>query len=89
MHIDDYFQIVRETISGCGFIVSSHLSFNARTSHLGYIKAVLYFVDDSELHFREYPHHKHLAPKENAIPTPEPSLSTVLIEVENYLIQKP
>ncbi|MFH1562738.1 MAG: DUF6516 family protein [Nitrospirota bacterium] len=54
MHIEEYFQIVKETISNCGFVVSSQVSFDARTSHIGYIKAILYFVDGSQLHFREY-----------------------------------
>ncbi len=53
--IDEYFQDVRQGISLYqSLIVSSQITYETRTTEEGTIYGLLRFIDQSELHIREY-----------------------------------
>ena len=54
MHIAEYFYRIKDSISAFPAVVSSEISFEQRTSHVGLIKGTLTFSDHSELHFKEF-----------------------------------
>lgn len=54
MLIDDYFQVIRETIEACPAVHSSSVTYDKRTSHEGYIKGAILLLDGSTLHIREF-----------------------------------
>lgn len=54
MLIDDYFQIISETIEACPAVHSSGITYDKRTSYEDYIKGIILFVDNSTLHIREF-----------------------------------
>lgn len=54
MLIDDYFQVIHETIEACSAVHSSSITYDKRTSYEGYIKGMLLLLDSSTLHIREF-----------------------------------
>ena len=54
MRIETYFAQVRETIDASPIVQSSNVAFDKRSSHTGFIRGEIYFVDDSVLHLREF-----------------------------------
>jgi len=57
MPVNHYFAEIWAAISSyssAGLIVSSDISFDIRSEDIGYIKGTLAFVNNSNLHFREY-----------------------------------
>ena len=54
MLIDDYFQVIHETIETCPAVHSSDVTYDKRTSYQGFIKGVILILDNSTLHFREF-----------------------------------
>jgi hypothetical protein len=54
LRIEAYFQLIRETIDACPVVQSCNVAYDKRSSHAGFIRAEIYFVDGSLLHVREY-----------------------------------
>jgi hypothetical protein len=54
MLIIEYFRRVEDVISSFPGITSQEISFEQRTRHIGLIKGILTFPDNSELHFKEF-----------------------------------
>ena len=54
MLIDDYFQVINQTIEACPTVHSSSVTYDKRTSYEGLIKGAILFLDGSVLHFREF-----------------------------------
>lgn len=54
MLIDDYFQVIRETIEAYPAVHSSAITYDKRTSYEGYIKGTILLLDGSTLHIREF-----------------------------------
>jgi prepilin-type processing-associated H-X9-DG protein len=52
--IDDYFQVVYETIEACLAVHSSSITYDKRTSYEGFVKGNILFLDGSVLHVREF-----------------------------------
>ena len=54
MQIEEYFNTLRETIDESPIVQSSRVTFDKRSTHLGFIRGVLDLLDGSQLHFREF-----------------------------------
>lgn len=54
MRIESYFQRIREILDTCPFVQSSELTFDQRSSHEGFLRGNVYFLDGSLLHLREF-----------------------------------
>ena len=54
MRIEAHFQHVRETIDGCPVVQSSNVAYDKRSTHEGFVRGEIYFVDGSLLHLREF-----------------------------------
>lgn len=54
MLITEYFHQIEKIVAAFPAIISSELSFEQRTRHIGLIKSILTFADGSELHFKEF-----------------------------------
>lgn len=54
MLIDDYFQTIRDTLEACSAVHSSSVTYDKRTSYVGFIRGTILLLDGSTLHFREF-----------------------------------
>ena len=54
MLIDDYFQAIRDTIEAYPAVHSSSVTYDKRTSYVGFIRGTILLLDGSTLHFREF-----------------------------------
>lgn len=54
MRVEDYFQSIREIIDNSPFILLSDVTSQKRGSYEGFIRGELHFIDDSQLHLREF-----------------------------------
>lgn len=54
MRIEAYFHEVRALLDTCPAVQSSNLTFDKRSTHEGFIRGEVYFVDGSVLHIREF-----------------------------------
>lgn len=54
MKIDEYFQILQQNISSSRLVVASEIEYDKRTDFIGIAKGRIKFVNDLELHFREF-----------------------------------
>ena len=54
MRIEDYFDAIRATVDLCAWAQSSSPTFDQRSSHEGFLRGEVYFLDGSVLHLREY-----------------------------------
>lgn len=54
MLIETYFQHVREILDACSVVQSSNVSYDKRSTHEGFLRGEIYFVDGSLLHLREF-----------------------------------
>lgn len=54
MRIEAYFHEVRAILDTCPTVQSSNLTFDKRSTHEGFIRGEVYFVDGSVLHVREF-----------------------------------
>jgi hypothetical protein len=52
--IDDYFQVICETIEAYPAVHSSSVTYDKRTSYQGYIKGAILLLDGSTLHICEF-----------------------------------
>jgi hypothetical protein len=52
--IDDYFQTIRDTLEACPAVPSSSVTYDKRTSYVGFIRGTILLLDGSTLHFREF-----------------------------------
>ncbi|HEB66204.1 MAG TPA: hypothetical protein ENJ02_11775 [Chloroflexi bacterium] len=54
MRIETYFRVLNDLIAARPFVHFSNLTFEKRSSHIGFIKGEVRFSDGSILHMREY-----------------------------------
>jgi hypothetical protein len=54
LRIEAYFQQFRTHIDACPVVQSSSVTYDKRSTHTGFIRGELYFVDASVLHLREF-----------------------------------
>ncbi len=54
MQIESYFREVEDFVQGHPFVRSSHITFDDRGAHTGFIRGDAVLIDDSTLHWREY-----------------------------------
>jgi hypothetical protein len=54
LRIEVYFQQVREALDACPVVQSSDVAYDKRSTHEGFIRGEIYFVDGSVLHLREF-----------------------------------
>ncbi|MFH0924237.1 MAG: DUF6516 family protein [bacterium] len=54
MYITDYFKQIEKILSECPAIIMQEVTYDQRTSYLGFIKGILTFIDFSQLHFKEF-----------------------------------
>ncbi|MEA3340133.1 MAG: DUF6516 family protein, partial [Chloroflexota bacterium] len=54
MRIEVHFQQVRETLNSCPVIQAFDVAYDKRSTHEGFIRGEIYFVDGSTLHLREF-----------------------------------
>ena len=49
-----YFQQLRDLVEACPLVQSSSITYDKRSTHEGFIRGAIYFVDASVLHLREF-----------------------------------
>ena len=54
MTIQDYFVEIKQQIEHCPYVQSYDVTFDKRTDAIGFIKGVLFFDNEFELHIREF-----------------------------------
>ena len=54
MRIEAYFQQFRDLVDACPVGQSSSITYDKRSTHEGFIRGEIYFVDGSVLHLREF-----------------------------------
>ena len=52
--IESYFRQIDELIARTPIVSASSITYDKRSPHIGFIRASLYFVDGTVLHFREF-----------------------------------
>ena len=52
--IEDYFQQIDALIANTNIVQSSCLTYDQRSTYVGFIRASLYFIDGTILHIREF-----------------------------------
>jgi hypothetical protein len=57
--IEDYFRQVETLIATAGIVHSSSLTYDKRSTYLGFIRGEIYFLDGSLLHLREFVNVEH------------------------------
>lgn len=57
--IEDYFQQVGALIASVNVIHSSNMTYDKRSTYIGFIRGSIYFVDGSVLHLREFVNVQH------------------------------
>ena len=57
--IEDYFRQVETLIATAGIVHSSSVTYDKRSAYLGFIRGVIYFLDGSQLHLREFVNVEH------------------------------
>jgi hypothetical protein len=57
--IEDYFRQVEALITGTGIVHSSSLTYDKRSTYIGFIRGSVYFLDSSVLHLREFVNVQH------------------------------
>ena len=54
MRIEEYFNAIRETIDGSPLVQSASVTYDKRSTHIGFVRGDLYLLNGSRLHFREF-----------------------------------
>jgi Family of unknown function (DUF6516) len=54
LQIEVYFQRLRDVVAVCPVVQSSSITYDKRSTHEGFIRGEVYFVDASVLHLREF-----------------------------------
>ena len=54
MRIEAYFQRLRDLVDACPVVQSSSVTYDKRSTHEGFIRGEIYFVDASVPHLREF-----------------------------------
>jgi hypothetical protein len=57
--IEDYFRSVETLLAATSSIHSSSITYDKRSSSIGFLRGVVYFLDGSELHIREFVNVEH------------------------------
>jgi len=57
--IEDYFRQVATLITNAGIIHSSSITYDKRSTYVGFIRGDIYFLDGSLLHLREFVNVQH------------------------------
>lgn len=59
MIIEDYFHQIEALVARALVVHSSHLTYDKRSTYLGFIRGSIYFFDGSVLHLREFINVQH------------------------------
>jgi hypothetical protein len=57
--IEDYFRQVEALLSAARIIHSTSITYDKRSASIGFIRGILYFLDESQLHLREFVNVEH------------------------------
>jgi hypothetical protein len=57
--IEDYFRQVEALLSAAHIIHSTSITYDKRSASIGFIRGILYFLDESQLHLREFVNVEH------------------------------
>jgi len=57
--IESYFRQIDELIARTPIVGASSITYDKRSPYIGFIRASLYFVDGTVLHFREFVNVQH------------------------------
>ena len=57
--IGDYFRKIEDLIARASFAHSSSVTYDKRSTYIGFVCGVIYFLDGSRLHFREFVNVQH------------------------------
>jgi len=52
--IEDYFQSVETLLAAARIVHSSSVTYDKRSTSIGFLRGTLYFLDGSQLHLREF-----------------------------------
>jgi len=54
LRIEEYFDQIRKSIESASVVATYGITFDKRSTHEGFLRGEIYFVDGSILHVREY-----------------------------------
>jgi hypothetical protein len=57
--IEDYFRLVETLLADTTILHSSSVTYDKRSTSIGFIRGVMYFLDGSQLHIREFVNVEH------------------------------
>jgi len=57
--IEDYFRQIATLIATVSIVHSSSITYNKRSTSIGFIRGDIYFLDGSQLHLREFVNVEH------------------------------
>ena len=57
--IEDYFRQVETLIATASIVHSSSITYDKRSTYIGFIRGEIYFLDGSQLHLREFVNVEH------------------------------
>jgi hypothetical protein len=57
--IEDYFRLVETLLAAASIVHSSSVTYDKRSTSIGFIRGVIYFLDGSQLHLREFVNVEH------------------------------
>ena len=57
--IEDYFRSVEALLAATSIIHSTSITYDKRSTFIGFIRGVVYFLDGSQLHLREFVNVEH------------------------------
>jgi len=57
--IEDYFRLVETLLAATSIIHSTSITYDKRSTSIGFIRGAVYFLDGSQLHLREFINVEH------------------------------
>ena len=57
--IEDYFRQAETLIANAGIVHSSRMTYDKRSTHVGFVRGDIYLIDGSVLHLREFTNVQH------------------------------
>jgi len=54
LRIEEYFDAIREIIDESPIVQSARVTYDKRSTYIGFIRGDIFLLDGSQLHFREF-----------------------------------
>ncbi|MCP4104113.1 MAG: hypothetical protein GY749_01025 [Desulfobacteraceae bacterium] len=86
MLIEDYFHRITEAIDKCNGVQSSSVTYDKRSSYVGFIRGSIWFSDSSVLHLREFVNVQHGTERYMYAYQYQNSSDAIIFRYDKYLI---